>query len=98
MTYIRAQAGPPNVKAKETDRDIFTVQYFDEAGNMTIRSAGTIAWRCNNPGALLSSPYSTGKDRRSIGTAGNKEFEYAVYTRSTSKAPKANRFKASNFQ
>ena len=79
MAFIRAQSGPPNVKEKETDPDIFTVQYFDEKGNMTIRSGGTVAWRCNNPAAMLSSPYSTGKDRRCIGTAGNAAFEYAVY-------------------
>ena len=46
---------------------------------MTIRSGGTVAWRCNNPAAMLASPYSTSKDRHCIGTAGNKEFKYAVY-------------------
>ena len=46
---------------------------------MTIRSGGTRAWRCNNPGALLKSNYSTGKDRRSIGIAGFGKYEYAVY-------------------
>jgi hypothetical protein len=41
MVFIKAQSGPPNVKEKETDPDIFTVQYFDENGNMTIRNGGT---------------------------------------------------------
>ena len=72
MVFVKAQSGPPNVKEKETDPDIFTVQYFDERGNMTIRSGGTVAWHCNNPAAMLASPYSTSKDRRCIGTAGNK--------------------------
>jgi hypothetical protein len=40
MVFIKAKEGPPNVKKKETDPDIFTVQYFDEQGNMTIRSDG----------------------------------------------------------
>ena len=79
MVFVKAKVGPPNVKAKETDPDVFTVQYFDEHGNMTIRSDGTRAWRCNNPGALVASPYSTGKDRRSIGTAGQGKYYYAVY-------------------
>lgn len=79
MVFIKAKEGPPNVKKKETDPDIFTVQYFDEQGNMTIRSDGSIAWRCNNPAAMLSSPYSTSKDRHCIGTAGNAKYKYAVY-------------------
>lgn len=79
MVFVKAQSGPSNIKEKQTDPDIFTVQYFDESGNMTIRSGGTVAWRCNNPAAMLASPYSTSKDRHCIGTAGNKEFKYAVY-------------------
>lgn len=76
MVYVKAQVGPPNIgdSAKK-----FTVQYFDDQGNMTIRSGGTRAWRCNNPGALLKSSYSTGKDRRAIGIAGFGEYIYAVY-------------------
>jgi hypothetical protein len=74
MAYIKAKVGPPNIGEKE-----FTVQYFDEQGNMTIRSGGSVAWRCNNPGALLKSPYSTSKDRRCIGIAGNTGYTYAVY-------------------
>ena len=58
---------------------MFTVQYFDEQGNMTIRSGGKRTWRCNNPGALLKSPYSMSKDRRAIGSAGYGNYEYAVY-------------------
>ena len=76
MVFVKAQAGPPNVGDPDS---MFTVQYFDEKGNMTIRGEGTRAWRCNNPGALLKSRYSIGKDRRSIGTAGHGEYEYAVY-------------------
>lgn len=76
MVFIKAEAGPPNVGDPNSK---FTVHYFDDKGNMTIRSDGTRAWRCNNPGALLKSPYSIGKDRRSIGIAGHGKYEYAVY-------------------
>lgn len=76
MIFIKAKAGPPNIGDPKSK---FTVQYFDKQGNMTIRSGGTRAWRCNNPGALLKSSYSTSKDRRAIGTAGFGEYEYAVY-------------------
>lgn len=76
MLYIKAQAGPANVgdSAKK-----FTVHYFDEDGNLTIRSGGTRAWRCNNPGALLKSTYSVSKKRRAIGSAGYGDYVYAVY-------------------
>jgi hypothetical protein len=76
MVFIKAQAGPPNVG--DSIRK-FTVQYFDEKGNLIIRSGGTRAWRCNNPGVFFKSPYSIGKDRRSIGVTGYGEYEYAVY-------------------
>ncbi len=76
MAFIKAQVGPPNYGDPAGK---FTVQYFDEQGNMTIRSGGSRAWRCNNPGNLLASNYSTGKNRRSIGRAGDSENEYAVY-------------------
>lgn len=76
MVFVKAQSGPPNVGDPE---ELFTVQYFDEQGNMTIRSGGTRAWRCNNPGNLKKSSYSTGKSRRSIGTAGVGKNIYAVY-------------------
>ena len=76
MVFVKAKVGPPNIGDKDI---LFTVQYFDEEGNMVIRSYGTRAWRCNNPGALLASQYSTGKDRRSIGTAGFGKYFYAVY-------------------
>ena len=49
MVFVSAKAGPPNVGDSPSK---FTVQYFDEQGNMTIRSGGTRAWRCNNPGNL----------------------------------------------
>jgi hypothetical protein len=76
MVFVKAQSGPPNVG---DPKGMFTVQYFDEKGNMTIRSNGKRAWRCNNPGNLLASSYSRGKNRRSIGTAGDGVNEYAVY-------------------
>lgn len=76
MTYVKAKAGPPNVG---DSIDKFTVQYFDEEGNMTIRSGGSRTWRCNNPGALLKSSYSTSKDRGAIGSAGDGKYEYAIY-------------------
>ena len=76
MVFVEAKSGPPNVGDPVSK---FTVQYFDEKGNMIIRSGGSRAWRCNNPGALLKSSYSIGKDRHSIGTAGYGKYEYAVY-------------------
>ena len=76
MVFVKAQTGPPNCGDPET---MFTVQYFDEKGNMTIRGGGSRAWRCNNPGNLLASRYSISKQRRSIGSAGDKQNQYAVY-------------------
>jgi hypothetical protein len=76
MGFVKVQVGPPN--AGDPDA-MFTVQYFDEHGNMTIRSGGSRAWRCNNPGNLVASSYSTGKDRRSIRVAGDSKNTYAVY-------------------
>jgi hypothetical protein len=76
MVFVRAQVGPPNYGDPES---MFTVQYFDEQGNMTIRSHGSRAWRCNNPGNLHASKYSVSATRRSIGTAKYGEDEYAVY-------------------
>ncbi|OGN62053.1 MAG: hypothetical protein A3F40_03450 [Chlamydiae bacterium RIFCSPHIGHO2_12_FULL_27_8] len=76
MIYIKAQIGPPNIGEPEGR---FTVQYFDEKGNLTIRSGGTRAWRCNNPGNLQASPYSMSKQRHSIGKVREGKNEYAVY-------------------
>ena len=76
MVFIKAKVGPPNCGDPKTK---FSVLYFDEAGNMTIRSGGSRAWRCNNPGALLASSFSMGKSRRSIGKAGYGKYYYAVY-------------------
>lgn len=76
MAFVKALAGPPNVGDPE---GMFTVQYFDEAGNMTNRSKGTRAWRCNNPGNLRKSRYSMSKTRKAIGFAGDSKNEYAVY-------------------
>lgn len=47
MNFIKAEEGPPNTGSKS-----YTVHYFDEAGNMMIRSGGTKAWRNNNPGNM----------------------------------------------
>lgn len=76
MVFIKAKTGPAVAGDPESK---FTVHYFDEQGNMTIRSGGSRSWRCNNPGNLIASKYSTGKSRRSIGTAGDKTHRYAVY-------------------
>ncbi len=76
MVYVKAKAGPANVGDSALK---FTVHYFDKGGNLTIRSGGTRAWRCNNPGALLKSTYSVSKKRRAIGSAGHGDYEYAVY-------------------
>lgn len=76
MVYVKAKGKFANYGDPESQ---FTVHYYDENGDLTIRSGGTRAWRCNNPGALLESSYSTSKDRHCIGTAGYKKYIYAVY-------------------
>ena len=76
MVFVKAVSGPRLAGDPEAK---FTVHYFDANGNLYLRSDGTRAWRCNNPGALLKSAYSTGKDRCSIGTAGFGNYIYAVY-------------------
>ena len=48
MPFITAKEGPPNVGS-----NIYTVQYFDENGNMVIRSDGSKAWRNSNPGNMV---------------------------------------------
>lgn len=48
MAFVSAKEGPPNCGPKEP----YTVQYFDEQGNMTIKSGGTKTWRNNNVGNL----------------------------------------------
>ena len=48
MVFVSAKEGPPNYGPKEP----YTVQYFDEHGNMTIKSGGTKTWRNNNVGNL----------------------------------------------
>jgi hypothetical protein len=62
MVFVHAKSAPPNIGDSPS---LFTVQYFDEQSNMTIRSGCTRVWRCNNPGNLIASTYSTGKSRRS---------------------------------
>jgi len=76
MVFVKAQTGPANIGDPISK---FTVQYFDEQGNMTIRSDGSRAWRCNNPGNLHRSSYSMSKKRGAIGFAGDSSDEYAVY-------------------
>jgi hypothetical protein len=76
MVFVRAKSEPANAGDPE---EMFIVQYFDEKGNMIIRSRGTRAWRCNNPGNLRKSDYSTGKSRRSIGIASYGEDFYPIY-------------------
>jgi len=76
MVFVKAQGGPPNVGDPPSQ---FTVQYFDKEGNMTIRSGGKRAWRCNNPGNLVASTYSKSKDRGCIGTVTDGSTEYAIY-------------------
>jgi|ERR1700722_15866708 len=76
MVFVKAEVGPP--LAGDEPR-MFTVRYFDEQGNLTIRSGGTRSWRCNNPGNLHKSAYSISKKRRAIGSAGDSKDEYAVY-------------------
>ena len=76
MVFVSAKVGPPNVGDPVSK---FTVQYFDEQENMTIRSGGSRAWRCNNPGNLHRSRYSMGIKRGAIGFAGDAEDEYAIY-------------------
>lgn len=76
MVFVSAKSGPPNIGDPPS---MFKVQYFDEQGNMIIRSRGKRTWRCNNPGALLKSSCSMSKDRRAIGSAGFGKYEYAVY-------------------
>ena len=64
MKFINAKEGPPNAGSKT-----YTVHYFDDKGNMTIRSGGTKAWRNNNPGNMT---YKGGFAARhgAIGSAG----------------------------
>jgi hypothetical protein len=76
MVFVRAKVGPPLAGDPQV---MFTVQYVDENGDMTIRSRGKRAWRCNNPGNLCKSSYSMSKKRRAIGSAGDGKDEYAVY-------------------
>ncbi len=76
MVFLKAETGPP---LAEDPPAKFTVRYFDENGNLTIRSGGSRAWRCNNPGNLRKSRYSMSKKRGSIGFAGHGEDQYPVY-------------------
>ena len=49
MVFIKAKVGPALIGHPKGE---FTVHYFDEQGNLTIRSKGKRTWRCNNPGNL----------------------------------------------
>lgn len=72
MVYIRAKEGPANFGESTP-----TVQYFDEQGNMTIRSGGTRAWRNNNPGNMVANHYTMGTERSS--KAIGKAAGFAIY-------------------
>ena len=76
MVFVKAQAGP---RAAGDPPAKFTVRYYDEEGNVNIRSGGSRAWRCNNPGNLRRSRYSMSKKRGAIGFAGYGQDEYPVY-------------------
>jgi len=72
IMFVRALEGPANYGERES-----TVQYFDEQGNMFIRSGGTRAWRNNNPGNLVSNDYTMSSERRA--KAIGKAAGFAVY-------------------
>jgi len=76
MSFIRAEQGPPVIGDPPGK---YTVQYFDEKGNMTMRIGGTRAWRNNNPGNLVKSSYSMSKKRGAIGKSGDSEHTYPIY-------------------
>jgi hypothetical protein len=65
MNFMKAQEGPPNYGLKS-----YTVQYFDEEGNMTIRSGETKAWRNSNPGNMVYSQRGFAVRHGAIGKAG----------------------------
>lgn len=65
MPFITAKEGPPNVGST-----IYTVQYFDENGNMVIRSDGSKAWRNNNPGNMVYNSRGFAAGHGAIGSAG----------------------------
>ena len=65
MSFITAKEGPPNVGSI-----IYTVQYFDENGNMVIRSDGSKAWRNNNPGNMVYNSRGFAVHHGAIGSAG----------------------------
>lgn len=66
MIFTNAQEGPPNYGSSKS----YTVQYFDEKGNMTIRSGGSKAWRNNNPGNMVYSQRGFAVRHGAIGRAG----------------------------
>ena len=65
MVFISSEEGPPNAGSK-----VYTVHYFDEKGNMTIRSGGSKAWRNNNPGNMVYIPRGYAVRHGAIGKAG----------------------------
>ena len=65
MIFTYAQEGPPDYGSNS-----YTVQYFDEKGNMTIRSGGTKAWRNNNPGNMVYNAKGFAARHGAIGRAG----------------------------
>lgn len=65
MAFIRAKKGPPPAESEK-----YTVHYFDEQGNVTIRSEGSKAWRNNNPGNMVYRPKGFASRHGAIGEAG----------------------------
>ncbi len=65
MPFITAKEGPLNVGST-----VYTVQYFDENGNMVIRSDGSKAWRNNNPGNMVYNSRGFAVRHGAIGSAG----------------------------
>lgn len=40
MVFVRAKKGPPPAESEK-----YTVHYFDQQGNLTVKSSGSKAWR-----------------------------------------------------
>ena len=65
MPFVKAKEGPPNFGST-----LYTVQYFDKKGNITIRSEGSKAWRNNNPGNIVYTSRGFAPRHGTIGFAG----------------------------
>lgn len=51
--YIKATEGPPIQNST-----LYTVHYIDEQNRLMIKSLGSKAWRNNNPGNIIASPFA----------------------------------------